>query len=72
MNSELRKHTLMYQPSGEDGIVLKKRQRSPLKPGNHHDSNSSFLVLTAIVRTIRQRSGHVWFTCIMFDKLRQK
>ncbi|PJN48346.1 hypothetical protein PAEVO_65620 [Paenibacillus sp. GM2FR] len=62
----------MYQPSGEDGIVLKKRQRSPLKPGNDHDSNSSFLVLTAIVRTIRQQCGHVWFTCMYFDKLQQK
>ncbi|RAR40884.1 hypothetical protein [Paenibacillus sp. MDMC362] len=27
------------QPSEEEGIVLKKRQRSPLKPGNHHDIN---------------------------------
>lgn len=31
--------SLMYQPSGEDGIVLKKRQRSPLKPGNHFDNS---------------------------------
>ncbi|MEC0205922.1 hypothetical protein P4H39_25255 [Paenibacillus lautus] len=61
----LTKQTFMYEPSGEDGIVLKKRQRSPLKPGNHHDSNSSFLVLTAIVRTIRQRSGHGFHSFII-------